>query len=261
MPFKLEDQTRLIFDRNPLQVVVTQFRFPPLFSIEQASGVAAFQEAIREDYPLSEDRHQQVSMMLGPGGASPPVGEQGPWRFFSDDKEWTVALAPDFLSLETTHYERFESFCERAEKLLLAAKDAFHIDRRVRIGLRYVNEFKHPDADSVSDWHKFLQKDLLGIPGGELLQEHVSQSLQQIHLESEEGKLLIRHGYLRPNNEGSVYILDIDAFDDTVGFFDPNEIIASLNIFKVWVWRIFRRSITDELVQYLGPKELVDVVS
>jgi len=248
---------RLIFERNPLQTVVVQVRFPVIYALEQPAGVAAFQASIRDVYPRAEPRVQQVNVVLGPGGIGAQGGPQlGPWRFLNDDGTWVAGLAPDFVSLETTSYERFERFIERAERLLLASEETLGLTHRGRVGLRYINQFQHPEVTTVSDWRRFLEDHLLGAVAGELLRDNVLQALEQIELEFDPGRMTIRHGFVRPEETSSLYILDLDAYDDSSEPWNTSAIVSKLWDFKRLVWKIFRESITPELVEYLGPRSL-----
>jgi uncharacterized protein (TIGR04255 family) len=256
MPLTLEEFPRVIFRRNPLKVVVAQVRFPSVYALEQAAGVSAFQEGLRAQYPLATPRGGELLVSVGPAGFTPPVTQLGPWRFQTDDEQWTVAVTPESVSLETSSYSRFEEFRSRFEQVLHVTDQTIRPARQERIGLRYVNEISHPEAKSVSDWQKFLDSELLGIAGGELLKEYVTQSMQQVLVVLEDGRLTIRHGYVRQDDDRSVYFLDIDAYEETPSHFEIDDVLAKLDVFKEWIWRVFRGSISDELVAYLEPQEM-----
>jgi uncharacterized protein (TIGR04255 family) len=254
MSLKLKKQPRVIFERNPLKIVVTQVRYPPIFALEEPARLAPVQEAIRAEYPLAGDRRQTVS--IDPEGIGGPGAQLGPWRFLSEDGDWVVGVAPDFISLETKAYRRFEEFEDRAARVFEVAASTLHVSRCLRFGLRYVNEIEHAKAHRVSDWKKFLHEELLGITGGELLGDRVAQAVQQIQVDLDGGKLTIRHGYLRRSNAQSQYLLDLDAYDSNPRTFSPKEILATMRAYKKEIWTIFRNSITDDLVNYLQPKNL-----
>jgi uncharacterized protein (TIGR04255 family) len=258
MVLELQEYPRVVFEKNPLKVVVTQVRFPPVFALEQPAGIAPFQEAIRDEYPVAEARAAQVTVTVGPGGIAVPPTQPGPWRFLNEDSSWVVAAAPDFISLETTAYSRFEDFSARVERLFQSAAASLRLTRRQRLGLRFVNEITHPEALHLSDWRRLLKEELLGIAGGASFGERVAQAAQQIQLELDQGKVTIRHGYTREETSDSVYFLDLDAYDDKAGAFDVEEMLERLAIYHKWVWSIFRSSITDELVDYLKPRSLED---
>lgn len=256
MPLELRKYPRQVFVRNPLKVVVMQLRFPPIFALEQPAGAAVFQEAIRERYPIAEARSAQFSISVGPAGIGPAVGGTGPWRFFSEDQAWVASIAPESVSLETTSYTRWEDFREHADFLLAAATDALRLTRKQRLGLRFVNEISHPDADRLSDWRQFLDPTLLGVAGGDALGDYVTQALEQIQVEIDDGRLTIRHGYHRDEESRSSYTLDFDAYDEDAEGLNQSAVLLRLDEFKSWIWDLFRGSITEELVEYLEPEPI-----
>src|SRR5947209_6553927 len=101
MTTALEEQPRLVFRKNPLKLVIAQLRFPPIYALEQPSGVSIFQDAIRKDFPVAESRAQEVTMAVGPGGVGSASSKPGPWRFLSPDGQYVAAISTDFLNLET----------------------------------------------------------------------------------------------------------------------------------------------------------------
>lgn len=257
MPLTLEDHPRVIFETNPLRVVVAQVRFPPIYALEQPAGAARLQEAIRDSYPIAQNRDAQISLLVGAGGMGQSSGQPGPWRFTSEDETWIAAVAPQFVSLETTDYRRFEEFHGRLRELLEATQATLRPARRERLGLRYVNEISHPEAKTVADWERFLHSELLGLAGGKLLQEGVMRAVQEVHVALEELQITIRHGYVR-QEEQSLYLLDIDTYEEEPGAFDIEEMLTKAWMYKDWVWRIFFGSITDELRRHLQPTPLED---
>jgi uncharacterized protein (TIGR04255 family) len=101
-----------------------------------------------------------------------------------------------------------------------------------------------------------LEDHLLGTVAGDLLRDNVRQALEQIDLTFDDGNMTIRHGFARPEESSSQYILDLDAYDESTEPWNTAAILDSLWKFKHLIWRVFRKSITDELVEYLGPRSL-----
>ena len=250
----LSQWPRVIFRRNPLKAVVLQVRFAPLLVLSQPAGVAPFQEAIRDTYPRAELPAQQVTFAVGLGGLFPPLGQTGPWRFL-DHEGWVVALAPDFVSLETTSYRRFEEFETRARNLLEATRDVLRLPERGRLGLRYINEISHPDAATVSDWKALLNPDLLGVSGGELLGARVLGAMQQIDVRLDDGVLTVRHGFTTTESGPAGYAIDLDAHDDESRPFDVEEILGRMRSFRAWEGGFFRHSLNTKLYEYLEPED------
>lgn len=252
MTVDLSQLPRVIFKRNPLKAVVLQVRFNPILLLSQPIGVAPFQEAIRRTYPRAEVPAQQVTMSIGPTGPLPPTYQLGPWRFL-DDRGWIVGLAPDYVSLETTDYSRFEEFEVRARHVMEATRDVLQLTERGRLGLRYINEINHPDAATVADWRDLLNPQLLGMSGGELLGADVIQALQQIDVRLPDGILTVRHGFSVQQQGPSPYAIDLDAHDDESRPFAVEEILERVRSFRAWEGGFFRHSLGPKLYEYLEP--------
>jgi uncharacterized protein (TIGR04255 family) len=254
MSVDLSQWPRVIFDNNPLKAVVLQVRFPPILALSQAAGVAPFQSAIREVYPRAEAPGQQVTLVIGPAGTMPPVAQPGPWRFL-DEQGWVAGLGTDSVSLETTNYEQYEQFEERAVKILEAARSTLGLTERVRLGLRYINEIHHPKARTVGEWRHLLKPELLGVSGGELLGDRVIQTLQQIEVRLDDGMLTVRHG-CTVGDGPSPYVIDMDAHDDAIRPFVVDEIVARVLSYRAWIGGFFRSSLQPELYDFLRPREV-----
>jgi uncharacterized protein (TIGR04255 family) len=248
VPFTgLEHHERLRFRRNPLKTVVLQIRFPHLYGLESPTGVAPFQREITELYPVALPREELVSVSIG--GQRPPAADTGArYRFRDPNGEWIVALAPDYLSLETTAYERFEDFGERASHLLGIANRLLHPTHCERIGLRYINELP---ADGKQDWRAFIVPELRGIAGQEVLTPYLGQALEQLTLNLPSYQMTIHHGLVRSVEGEKRYLIDIDAYSTGLREFDEASIMAIVAELKDASWRFFRGSITDELIAHL----------
>lgn len=256
MRFKLADQPRLHFATNPLKLVRAQIRFPQMYSLGEPGMIANAQRAIRDDFPIAGERHAEQRA----SGARSPQGtrraERLRWRFSSVDGRWRIDLTPDSIALETEHYRAYEEFRAVAEKAFGALVGVLEIRHRTRVGLRYVDEITHPDAVSVSDWSRFLHDELLGIAVGESLAANVASTVHQVQLVTDEGRVAVRHGYLRETDGTSVYFIDLDAYDETTTDLRLDEVMTLMDAYKRWSWNFFRSSITDELATFLQPTAL-----
>lgn len=256
MPLVIADREREILESNRLKVVVAQVKFPPVHAFSTAEGVAPFQAAVRDRYPISEDRLRQVTVRVSAAGVDAGGAEQlGPWRFLSEDGTWVAGLAPDSLSLETTSYRAYEEFRERATELLGVADQLIRPARLERFGFRFLNELSLPGVASLPDWREYLAEDLLGLAGSGDLSGRVTFALQQVNLELDAGKITVKHGFAPGQAEGgenaSVYLIDIDAYDDRPAPFDVQTVLERMDLFNGWVWNLFRSNIRDRLADVM----------
>lgn len=256
--FTMEDQERVRFANNPLQTVVWQLRFPPVWAVDEPAFAARLQKALGDEYPRAEPRAGQINIQVGEGVAAGP-GEPAPWIFRDDTGEWVVAVQRGFLSLETTNYTRFEDLEGRLTRLLVAAEDELGLRYVSRLGLRYVDRIRHEELQSPADSTRFLNPELLGLVAGREIAPYVLDAMQQIRLALAQGQLIVRHGYLgEVDPEGPFYLIDIDAFNAEEQPYDRHGCLDATRAFKRHCWNFFRQSISEELAVYLEPRSLDD---
>jgi uncharacterized protein (TIGR04255 family) len=254
MPLNIEPQPRRFYVTNCLKLVICQVRFPVLHRFEQPGFLGAFQDALKKEYPRAA-LEQQIGVALTPAGATsvPPTHL---WRFTDTSGTWSVAVAKDFVSLETTAYDRFEAFRDRLQTVL-DALPGLGVDFEDRLGLRYVNEIKHPKALTPASWRGFLNAELLGMVGGEVLGDGVIHAVQEIRLREEDGILVIRHGYI--GAESPHYLLDLDHYDEVGKPFDRERILQRIDAYHSKMHDVFEMSITDAMRDHLGLRSEVSV--
>jgi uncharacterized protein (TIGR04255 family) len=132
---------RVIYEKNPLEEVICQLRFPPILRIDTEIP-AAYQERIRHEFPLfTESQDEESRLGIPPeiarflsGEIQVRVGKSS--QFLSADKKWMVTLTRDFMALSTPNYERWERFKERLRKPFDALVSYYQPVFFTRVGLR-----------------------------------------------------------------------------------------------------------------------------
>jgi uncharacterized protein (TIGR04255 family) len=251
MPVFPSPPPRRIYQRNPLKLVVCQLRFPVLQEFESPGFLAPFQTRLLDDYPRSS-LEQQLGFAVGPGGAASMPAQQH-WRFRGLEDGWSVALGRDFVSLEASDYDRFETFRARLT-LVLDSLPLLGVRVRERIGLRYVNEIRHPDAKSASDWPQYIEQQMLGMVGGADLNDRLIHAVTDIRLRDDGDVMVIRHGYVGPQGEDNecFYLLDVDVFDERPIAFDPGQTKEQLDRFHAKADSVWESTITEALRHHFG---------
>src|SRR5712691_13090581 len=142
------DASRVLYERNTLDAVICQLRFPQILRIE-ADEPVAFQERIRSEYPILNTRTQlDLAGVLAPEIAK-LVGENLPlplrqgraYDFTSSDDKWKTTLAGTFIALTAARgaYVRWDDFKSRLTPLVNAVNEIYQPAFFSRIGLRYQN--------------------------------------------------------------------------------------------------------------------------
>ena len=95
---------RVLYTKNPLAEVICQFRFPAILKIDSATP-AGFQDRIRDAFPLLAEEEQVLPIELPPevlqffkANRSPQLMRKA-WAFMSEDRNWSLSLTRDFVSL------------------------------------------------------------------------------------------------------------------------------------------------------------------
>jgi uncharacterized protein (TIGR04255 family) len=251
----------VIFSQTPLRLVICQVRFPVLLRFSDGAFVAPFHEAIAEEYP-TPDREQVLGWEISPEKGvqtSPPTTV---WRFNSADQAWSAVLGEAALTLEVRGYRAIDDFAPRFERLVVAARHHLGVRQRLRLGLRYINEFRRTDAETVADWAALFRPEFIGFVGTDLIEGNATQSAVQAQFETPQGTLNIRHGLFTgaavqplPENAGKFYLLDMDYFDSRAAPLEAAGTTQRLRAYNNVMYRYFRWAIGDgALYESLEPQ-------
>jgi uncharacterized protein (TIGR04255 family) len=258
---KLPEYERITFKKSPLKLVLGQIHFTTLLRFEQNSFIANFQEAIRDEYPKIA-RETGVTLQISPMGLSQSTKETL-WRLSSRDNLWSVVFSESSLTLESREHFPIQRFLGRFKKVLEAAKDSLDISDCLRLGLRFVNEFRYPEADDIADWRSLLNPEFACFEASGLLDGQIGYMFQDVQVKRPDGILAIRHGLLDgfmipplPQQEsvtGRFYLLDLDYYDMTECELEVPVILEQLRDYNDIMYRFFRWTLGTKLYSYLEP--------
>lgn len=254
MTFDQETHPRVVFARNALKVVVAQVRFPVSYRLDEPGVLAELQRALSAAYPIGLPRGEEVTVAIGPGGATMNQGRPGPAQFADVSRTRTVTIGSDMASFETTAYEDWPTF-RVAFGDLLALLEAHlqpaHVDR---LGLRFVDELPGDGARMITDWTHLLTADLLGSENSPARDERAVRTLQFVSLDMGGDTINLRHGYTRNLGDAgpaSVYLIDTDVSSQNVPW-DIPDLLERADRYHDWAWKLFIRSVTDHAKAVLG---------
>lgn len=249
--------------KSPLALVVAQVRFPALLSIPTDDALLArFQDRIRDKYPYLF-LGQEFGFNVGPQGVEQQQAASRLYQFADADRSWMVTLSAGSIALEARNYTDYEDFSERLLRILAAARDVYKIDLRQRLGLRYVNEIRHPDVQDPQGWAAFINPQLLGPLADTGLSSLITNSYQEIGLRLDNGGLTLRHGHFgegstvapppgdAPKGDGPFYLLDFDAYDEAGRDLDDHTIDELLKSYNHTMYQLLLWGVREELFDYL----------
>ena len=238
--------------------MICQVRFPVLQRFDEPGFLGPVQDLLRDRYPRSV-QEQQIGLVVGPGGVTPAQDAGKHWRFQDAEQSWSVVLGRDFFGVETARYVQFEEFEERIRDLLPVAA-SMGINWRERVGLRYVNQMRHPEGRTPAKWRELLNPKFLGMVGGDELGADVIHAVQEIRLREADGVLLIRHGLIGPeaSNDDPFYSLDLDYADERPQPLDPDQLVKQLWSFHDKMHNVFEMTLTPTMRAHLGEDGVIE---
>lgn len=254
-------ESRCIYQKNPIGEVICQLRFPEILSIG-TTVPAAFQEAIRDEFPQYSSRKEAVPpKLLGmPGNIKlenqPAVIN---YQFVSADGTWKVNLTSGFISLACAKYTCWEDFAKKLDKPLAAFIKLYKPAYFERVGLRYVNFISRKDLGlENTPFRELIAPCYLGpLAEEDVIDTAVTRSSVDVEMAIRGGCRLKLHagpGLVKRNNQPDPeikFIFDQDLF--MPGQVQVNLSAGALNTLHSQAYGIFRGAITDLLHDALEP--------
>lgn len=258
---------RVIYNKNPLDAVICQLRFPPILKIE-AEIPSEFQDRIRGDFPnFSETMELKAAFSQEVKDSPPPEflkqllqsssGTKN-YEFSSEDGHWKINLTRTFIALTSHDYNRWEEFKEKLMTPLNALIDIYVPNVFTRTGLRYVNVIRRSilGLDNVS-WNELIEPSVLGILSSTDLSNHVKnfENRYEIGLSDEESIVRIITKFVQAEDDKEIsYMIDSDFYNLKKTSIDAA--IERLDFFNVRASRLIHWCITEQLHQAMEPQEL-----
>mgnify|MGYP002402048472 CR=1 FL=1 len=250
----------VLFKSSNLELCVVQIKYPPVQRFSDEQYLTGIKEALAEDYPLTSEE-RGINILVTPQGVNPAPGAVV-HRFNSIDFRWSVVLTSESIALETREYTDFEELSARFDKLVRHVAKYFCPHYQLRLGIRYINEFRHHDGDTYEVWHRLLNKELVSSATQTVVGGRVEQTINEVRIRRDDGILLVRHGFLNgttvlpilhhPAKNGPFYLLDLDYYDETSIEFEESAPTEKIRDYNDVLYRVFRWSIGEgELYQQL----------
>ena len=256
------NEPRVRYAKNPLAEVICQLRFPEILTIE-ANVPAAFQEAIREEFPLYSVRKEApLPKLTGvPGNLQLEKQPQtNNYQFVSADGVWRVNLTSRFISLACNRYTSWEAFAAKLDKPLAAFIQTYRPAFFERVGLRYLNFISRSTLGlDGTPFKELLQPQYLGLLADEEIQEGATtRNAVDAELAIRGGcrvKLHAGPGLVKRNGQADPeikFVFDQDLF--MPGNVAVNLSAGALQTLHAQADAIFRGAITDTLHDAMEPE-------
>lgn len=256
----IPESERIIYANNPLKEVVCQLKFPTILRVE-SDVPAAFQEAIRREYPIyKEPQPSGLPEGLPSGiirllGSTLPLASPKIHEFATEDGVWKLTLSRDFIALICSKYERWEHFLDHFQGPFNTLVSEYRPVFFSRVGLRYQNVIRRKGLGlETVPWNKLLRPHIAGPLNSDVAGD-VDEIVQRLsfHLPDGQGNVTMHHGLIQEQPEGEIsYLIDNDFYIE--GRNSAEDATAKLNYFNRYSGRVFRWSVTDVLDGAMQPR-------
>jgi uncharacterized protein (TIGR04255 family) len=248
----------------PLGLVVAQVRFPAILALDLDSGrelVAAFQERIRDSYPLTEERREVSINLVEPDfGPKTAIGQL--LRFSSTDHAWQVSLTRSFVALQTNTYADRADFVDRLGGVLDALVSTIKPAVCERLGVRYSSRLADPVL--LARLPDLIRPEILGAAA---VFDADNDSVRRVHIVTDsmytlpEASLRARWGIIPtgttidadiPPASSESFFIDIDVFSNAVMPLDPTVVVDRARQLCNRQYRYFRWIVTPSYLVVHG---------
>jgi uncharacterized protein (TIGR04255 family) len=182
------------------------------------------------------------------------------WRFASAEGDWQVALAPDFLALETTRYTSRDDFVGRFRQALEALGQHVKPEITDRLGVRYIDRVS---GEHFSDLPLLVRPEVAGIWSTPLAgHARLSVTENLFALPDGAGEMKTRWGVVPPNAtvdpaaiepvDTPSWLLDLDAFVTGPRKFEVDGLAEQTRAFAERIYSFFRWTVTPEFLRRYG---------
>ncbi len=259
---KLKNHTRTYFEKNPIEEVIAQIRFPRNMEIESGLPVS-FQKNISKDFPLMEiQESHSVSFKVGKSpNLDKVVREKSPpiFNFMTPSRDLRVSLACDFVALTCNNYDSWEQFYPKLEEIFTKLLAIYDIPLVTRVGLRYRNLISKEDLDLVGvHWSELINPSIIGhLATSELIDGTFDESAvlaanSVTQMKFEDFSLTLQTGLADKTTKKCFYI-DADHYNELSCKSSEFNLKETIEVLHDKSSSVFRACIRERLYEALVP--------
>lgn len=242
------------YKKNYLDRVIIRLDFSSEVSLSRVGLNKKTSDSILKLFPIFEPKkhtHKNIDITLTP--VKETTKEESHLLFQGNERERTLVIAPDYLSLEYSRYSNFEDMKRELMHTVeaLLKQEDFSLKR---IGLRYINKIQLNEKDPLN-WKKYFIPSLINnlkiVPRQENLTRIFSNIIQTFE---DEMTLNFRYGIFNSDYPSRIkkkeFILDFDAYKHDL--IQSHSIVSEIETYHQRINELFESVIKDEFRNKLG---------
>lgn len=245
MPITLPAPSEERLAESPLDLVVCQVRHEPLPPEGLKDRARLIRRALGDGYStMTPGGPVQVRVAASPEKVDIGQEHEG-WQLKSSDGAWTVVLTSEFFALETSRYLDWDDFLSRFRVLATAVAEHSDIAVELRLGLRYIDRLKDPQASTPASWASSLRPPFAGPLAAADLGEGVLAFQSIVQLDGGEGhRVNLRYGCIPSDSPGRWdFLLDHDCYREPNAEFSIDGVLEGMDHLHLLALQVFQAAI------------------
>lgn len=260
-----------VWPHAPLALVAVEARFPGVAGgPPRMPAQRAIRDLLGDGWVLESGQEQTLEVAFGPEGVrGPRVAAEQLTRITIRDRTRIVTVRAESLTVEATSYRGYLDFRVLLKSAFEAVEQVMQPDGLTRLGMRYIDEIRIPDATTPDPWDAWLDPSLLA-PRLEGLRTSGWTSAVQYET-GEDRRMVLRYGpadspvvtpvgplkRANPPGPGPLFVLDFDSFWQPSGIppFVAAELLDACDELRSPTRRLFDQLISPKLINEIFKKE------
>lgn len=260
-----------VWPNAPLALVAVEARFPGVVTgPPRMPAQRAIRDLLGDGWVLESGQEQTVEVAFGPEGVKGQrVAAEQLTRITVRDRTRVVTVRAESLTVEATSYRGYPDFRLLLESAFEAVEQVMQPDGLTRLGMRYIDEIRIPNADAPDPWDHWLDGALLA-PRAEGLRTRGWTSAVEYET-GEDRRMVLRYGPAEnpvvtpagplkrtsPPGSGPLFVFDFDSFWQPSGIppFVAAELLEACDELRSPTRRLFDQLISPKLINEIFKKE------
>ena len=255
----LSSPNRIMLTRTHIEVAVGEVRFLSDRTELTETDAVAIWNALggSESLPLFERTSLNTwNLQVTPEGADHSMSVQRGWVVAAGDQSLTITMLPSMLVLQTTNYQHYRvSIGEPLMKAVEAFVSVTGVNMMQRIGLRYINRLRDPEATKPQHWQGHVRAPFAGPLSGRLGRLVASAHMQaELQLDTYSGARIQSGVFREPGPIAPFsFLVDIDVFREQATDFNSRKVEGVARQLNRTALAILLQVLSEEHVEQLGP--------
>ncbi len=264
----MPDPDREIYPNAPLKLVAFEIQYSQIPRLESEYWESIY-AALKADFPILGPT-PRMELEFTPSGTRQ---ESRGHRLMNRQRTQAATLFNGSASLETSQYDRFETWVALIERLLTEVDTHAGIPSVQRLGLRYIDEVALPgfNPQSADDWQEYIAGHLLQPVAGARFP--IDEFRASVQMKVSAGQVLnFRFGVLTEpvidpagplritgSPVGPYFLLDLDSVwtapEEEYPSFEIGDVIRQIETLHAPVREVFEESVTDALRNWMREEQ------